>query len=179
MPRDNVGLFIPTSQVWDVDEINRVDVTSREFKELLVRLYQNLNRMAMAVNLKDSAIYDTSEFINGQTFFPNPALTSSSGTVPVLRQVFRKVVNFGALPNAGVKSVAHGLTINGAVTFTRIYGTASETTSLLYIPLPYASPTALNLNIELSVTATNVVVTTAVDYSAYTVCYIVLEYLKQ
>lgn len=178
MTRVNSGLFIPSTQVWDVDEINRVDVQSKEFKELLVRLYQNLNRMAVAVNLKDSAIYDTSEFVNGQTFFPNPTLTSASATTPVMRQVYRFVVNFGALPNAATKNVAHRLTINGAYTFTRIYGTASDPVGSTYIPLPYAA-SVLNDNIELYVDGTNVSITTAADYSAYTACYVVLEYIKQ
>lgn len=179
MPRRNIGLFLPTTQVWDVSDIYRTDVQSKEFKELLVRLYQNLNAMAAAINLKDSALYDTSEFVNGQTFFPNPALSSATTTYPAMRQVYRKVVNFGALPNAAAKSVAHELDVNGSYTFTRIYGAASDTVSNVYIPLPYASPTALNMAIELNVTATNVVITTGIDYSAYTICYVILEFIKQ
>jgi hypothetical protein len=35
------GMFIPTTQVWDVSEIYSTEVTSPAFKELLVRLYQN------------------------------------------------------------------------------------------------------------------------------------------
>jgi hypothetical protein len=46
-----------------------------------------------------------------------------------------------------------------------------------YIPLPYASPTLVN-NIQLSVDATNVTITTGIDYSAYTVTYVILEYIK-
>ena len=49
------GLYIPTTSVWDVSEIYSTDVTKPEFKELLVRMYQNLNNMAMATNNKDSS----------------------------------------------------------------------------------------------------------------------------
>lgn len=175
MPADagDYGLFIPSTQVWDVSEI-----TDKNQKELVVRLYQNINTAALAINKKDSGFYDTSEFVNGQVFFPNP--TVAAGTNPTERQVYRKVVNFGALPDTAAKSVAHGLTIaaGSAYSFTRIYGTASNPAALTFIPIPYASSVAGSI-IELSVTSTNVVITTASNLTAYTICYVVLEYLKQ
>jgi hypothetical protein len=42
----NIGSFVPTSYVWDVARLYEIDVNSDEFKELLVRLYQNLNLIA-------------------------------------------------------------------------------------------------------------------------------------
>jgi hypothetical protein len=176
---DSYGAFIPTTNIWDVaGQIYSIDVTSPEFKELLVRMYQNLNLMAINVNLRDAGYYDTSQFVNGQLFFPNPTLSSSSPTTPAFRQVTRLVVNFGALPNAGTKTVAHNIPITAQYTFTRIYGAASDTTGLTYIPLPYASPVLVN-NIEISVTSTNVVITTGSNRSNYNVCYVILEYLVQ
>jgi hypothetical protein len=175
--RGDYGSFVPTTQVWDVDEIYSTEVTSLAFKELLVRLYQNLNMQAISMNGKDAGIYDTSEVVNGQLYFPNPALTSLSTTTPTQRQVWRKVINFGALPNTGTTSVAHGLTLTASTTFTRIYGTASNIAGNLYLPLPFAG-TALANNIELYVSATNVTIVTGSDRSAYTVTYVVLEYLK-
>lgn len=170
------GLFVPTTNIWDADEIYAVDVTSLAFKELLVRLYQNMNYISLALNLKDSGYYNLTEFMNSQLFFPL-SLTSDS-TEPQFRQVYRLVVNFGALPNAGTKSVAHNLTIGTTWSFTRIYGCASKSDRTDFIPLPYASST-LNKNIELHVTATNVVITTAIDYSAYDTTYVIVEYLKE
>lgn len=174
MPADasDYGLFIPSTQIWDVSEIN-----DKNSKELMVRLHQNINSAALAINNKDSGLYDTSEFVNGQTFFPNPVLPAD--TEPTKRQVYRKVVNFGALGN-GLVSVAHGLTIaaGSAYSFTRIYGVATNPTTLSFIPIPYVSSVAANI-IELSVDATNVNITTAADKSAYTICYVILEYLKQ
>lgn len=171
--RSDLGLFIPTTQVWDISDVN-----DKNQKELLVRLYQNLNKVSIAINKKDTGIYDTSEFVNGQTFFPNPVVPP--GATNIQRQVYRKVINFGALPNNAAKSVAHGLTIaaGSACSFTRIYGTASNPAALTFIPIPYASSVAGGI-IELSVTSANVVITTASDLTAYTVCYVILEYLKQ
>jgi hypothetical protein len=173
-----VGSFVPTTNVWDPAELYSVEVTSPRFKELLVRLYQNINLIAIVLNTKDSGIYDKiGEFVNGQVWFPNPNLNSTSQLTPTFRQVYRTVINFGTLPNAAVKSVAHGITTTVATTFTRIYGTASDTTNKIYIPLPFVE--TLGNNIQLDVDATNVNITTTIDYTNFNVCYIIVEYIQQ
>ena len=177
MPREQIGSFIPTTNIWDPTEIYSTEVTSPEFKELLVRLYQNLNLMAINLNNKDTGYYDTSEFVTGQKYFPKPGLTSLSGQTPDFRQTYRKVINFGALPNTGTTNVAHGLTVDANTIFTRIYGAVTDPAGLSFLPLPYASSTAAN-NIELSVNNTNVTIITGSNRSAYTITYIVLEMIK-
>ena len=174
----SAGVYLQSTQVWDVTEIKDIDVTKPEFKELLVRLYQNLNQMSFTINNKESSYFDTAETVKGQAFFPNPAYSSSTPTKPEYRQSFNKVINFGALPNSTTKSVAHGIAINSGYTFTRIYGTSTNTTGLTAIPLPYVDPSSLANGILLSVDATNVNVKTAANYSSYNVTYIILEYIK-
>lgn len=176
-PFDDIGLFLPTTDVFDTQLIYELDINSTEFKEFLVRLRQSINDLALAVNLKDSALYYDQEFVNGQVLFPDPALNSTTSLAPTPRQMFRFVVNFGALPNTAIKSVAHNLTPTTEWTFTRIYGASSDVTAMSYIPLPYAS-TVLANNIELNVDATSVNVTTAANYSSYSTTYIILEYIK-
>ena len=168
----NPGAFLPTTSVWDVATLSEIDVNSDEFKELLVRLYQNINNIALAVNIRDAGYYDQTEFVNGQLFFPNPALSSTTAQTPTFRQVFRKVINFGALPNSTSKSVAHGIQITSEYTFTRIYGCASDTVARSYIPLPSNTT-------NIVVDATNVTVTTSSNLAAYATTYIILEYIKQ
>lgn len=176
------GAFIPTTNVWDVSQLYSIDVTKPEFKELLVRLYQNINNIANSVNIRDAGYYDLQEFVNGQLWFPNPALNSSSLTNPTYRQVLRTVINFGALPDAGPKSVDHNIVCSSKTTFTRIYATASDTTDLTYIPIPYASTTNLGAgvqdNIEIDVSSTQVTITTLSNRSNYNVCYVILEYIQ-
>ena len=173
----NASSFIPTTNVWDVASLYQVDVTSPEFKELLVRLYQNINNIALLLNLKDTGLYNTFEIVNGQTYFPSPALNSSTSGTPENRSVYRTTVNFGALPNAATKSVAHNIITTPKTTFTRIYATASDTIGRFYVPIPYASATLTDV-IELSVDGTNVNITTGSDRTNFTVCYVVLEYLQ-
>lgn len=171
------GLYIPTNFIWDVHALKDMDVTSPQFKELLVRLYQNLNNMALALNVKDSAYYNTQEFVNGQMWFPNPAYTSSSPVTPAFRNVYRQVINFGALPDTAVKSVPHNIPINASYSFTRIYGAATDPINLLYIPLPYVKVGFDG--VQLDVDATNVNISTTTNlYIGYTISYIVLEYIK-
>ncbi len=179
----NVGSFVPTTDIWDTQQLYEVNLNSEEFRELLVRLYQNLNNMALNLNIKDTGYYSAQEFLNGQLFYPNPTLSSNTANGIAYRQVFRTTVDFGALPNAGTKTVAHNIDISIIIplttfSFTRIYGAASKPDQTSFIPLPYSSATSIN-NIELSVTDTDIVITTAIDYSAYTITYIVVEYLKQ
>jgi len=172
----NPGAMLPTTYDFDPSVLYDVEVTSPEFKELIIRLAQNMNRMLLVLNLKDTGYYTLEEFLNSQAFFPNPALNSTTAQTPVFRQAFRKVINFGALPNATTTSVAHNINITSGYSFTRIYGTATNP-STAFIPIPFSSPT-LNQNIKITVDGTNVSITTGIDYSAYTICYVVLEYIK-
>jgi len=171
----NAGAFLPTTNIWDSNEVENIDVNSEDFKELLVKLYRNINNIALSVNIRDAGFYEQTEFINGQLFFSNPSLSSTSSKTPEQRQVFRKVINFGALPNTATKNIAHEITITNAFTFTRIYGSSSDTTGNQFIPIPYASSAN---SIELSVNATNISITTTSNRSSFNTTYIILEYIK-
>jgi hypothetical protein len=173
----NFGAFVPTTNIWDPSQLDGIEGLTPALRELLVRMYQNINTLALVLNAKDSAIYNTDEFVNGQLFYPDPTLSSSTSTVATFRNVYRMVVNFGALPNAGLKSVLHNIPITSGFTFTRIYGAASDTTGLTYLPLPYVDAAATD-NIQLDVDQFDVNITTTSDRTNYTVTYIILEYLK-
>lgn len=174
---NDIGLYIPTTNVWDTGQIQSLEKESPELKELLIRLYQNLNRMALAVNLKESGLFDLNEFVTGEQWFPNPS-PSQPSFLSIGRPIRRTVLNFSSLPNTASKSLAHGITCTTLTSFTRIYACASKPTAAFsYIPIPFASP-VLAENIKIEVDATNVVITTGSDRTAYTICYVVLEYLQ-
>lgn len=177
----NTGAFVPTTDVYDTQAIYDLDINSLEFKEFLVRLRQSTNNIALVLNVKDSGYYVLTEFVNSQLWFPNPILSSTTQQTPSYRQDFRLVIDFGALPNTGSKSVAHnisGIVPLGLFTLTRLYGAATDPIAQSYIPIPYASPTLAN-NIELSMDATNVTITTGSNRSNYLISYVIIEYLKQ
>lgn len=139
-------------------------------KLLQVTNTETYKRTANAVNTKASGLYLPQETASFQQYFTasNPMQN---------RDVYRKVIDFGALPNAGVKTVAHGIAFDTSSTLTHLYAAATDPVNLLYIPIPYASPTLAN-NIELSLDSTNVIITTGIDRSAFTICYVVIEWLK-
>jgi hypothetical protein len=82
------------------------------------------------------------------------------------------------LPNAGAHPIPHGIVLDASTRVTRIYGAATDPAALRLIPLPFATPTALNENIELAVVGATVVVTTGINRTNFTDCYIVIEYIR-
>ena len=169
---------LSTTFEFDIAQLYEDPELSPVMQELLTRLYQNLNKMALTINMKDTGFYITdNSFVTSQSFFPNPANNSGTSSTAAFRQVYRKVINFGTLPNNTTKSVAHNITITPMVSFTRIYGAATHP-GTKFIPLPYVL-SGSTAGIELDVTATNVVMVTTGNYSAYTTSYVVLEYLIQ
>jgi hypothetical protein len=165
--------------------INQLPVSvemPREFEEFreIASLY--FKRIVDAVNKKEGSLYYLQELGNFQSFF-------TAGSPYTFRNVYRMTVNFGALPNAATKSVAHGIVGIDAnapnpssFSFTHIYATASKQTAGAesFVPIPWADSTGGGTNnIQITVDATNVNITTSTDWSAYTVCYVILEYLKQ
>ena len=119
--------------------------------------------------------------MNGQQWFPNPAVSSTSSQAPsdqIFRGDFRFVVNFGELPNTGTKSVPHGLTFPTGTTGTLVRGCSTNTTTFKMISLPYSSPTLAD-NIELFIDGTNVTVITGSNWPNFAVTYVVIEFLKQ
>ena len=134
------------------------------------------------VNVKENGNYENFEILTAQQWFGTTA-----GLPQVKRYTFRKVIDFGALPNNATKSVAHGLTLDDTVNpstwfFTKIYATAFDPAigAELAISLPYydivAGAVANPINIF--VNQTNVVVTTTSNRTNFTRCYVELEYLK-
>lgn len=134
----------------------------KEMRDMLNDVYQSI---ASTVNSKEGALFVPIEKItSGQYFTPaNPQQNKA---------VYRMVVDFGALPNTATKNVAHNIVgWNSEFRLTRAYGAATDPIGLSAIPIP-------NDNIFLEINATNAIVTTTANYSAYTASTIVIEFTK-
>jgi hypothetical protein len=173
---NNTGLFVPTTNIYEIEQLQQKELDKELLRNILVHLYQDMCNIAIALNLKDSAYYALNEFMNGQVLFPNPNMITQTING---RQIFRTVVNFGVLPNASTTSIAHNIDVGYGFSFTRIYGCATNPVSQIYIPLPYVSASSVADNIQLSVNSTDVSITTGADQSAYTTTYVILEYVKE
>jgi len=171
----NSGIFLPITQIFEIENLDQnIKINSPEYKDFLVRLRQILNLMTITLNKKETGLYEEFEILTGQLYFRDLSVSDSEK-----RTVSRTVVNFGALPNTGTKTVAHGITFPTPNTYSsvNIYGSATDPTGVNFISLPYASPILAN-NIELSVDNTNISITTGSDRTAFTKCYVVFEFIK-
>ena len=89
------------------------------------------------------------------------------------RKIYKKTINFGALPNNTTKNVAHN--ISNLENVIEVKGW-TYALSQGWFPLPFASTGSYP--IEVKVTATNVAVVTTIDRSGIGTCYITLYYTK-
>ncbi len=167
----NTGSYIPTTNVWDVGQLYEVSVNSPEFKELLVRLYQNVNNIALALNTKVTGYYIEQEFVSGKLFY-NPLADPNDPLQ--LRPGFIKTINTGAL-GAGVTAVNHNIAVTATFQWMFISGAATNTGTLVGYPLPFAG--AAGNNIEVSVTATQVLINNNSGVT-FTDSQVTLEYCK-
>jgi hypothetical protein len=95
------------------------------------------------------------------------------GTWIGAKNLYRKVIGLGTMPNATSKNVAHGLT---DVTIVRVYGTAYNTSVTL--PLPYVSyGNSTSSQIGIDVVSDNIRIYAASDRSGFN-GYAILEYIK-
>lgn len=152
-----------TNQLSDFDVPDKYE----DFQDLFEQEYK---KVIDVVNSKEGALYLPQELATYQRYFypDQPGNT---------RNVYRKLLVFGALPNATSKRMEHNVSFNNVTRMTRMFGAATNPSSLEYIPLPFASPTLVN-NVSLEADQTDVIITTAVDYSNYSDVTIVIEYIK-
>jgi len=168
MALDN-SILLPVGNVIDVSLLDSLDPKSPEFKTFLTSLVDNVNNLLLSVNAKDIGIYDDDETLAGQSYFSEDKQEQ--------RPVYRKVIDVGALLDTNTKQVAHNLDAAWQYKFTRIYGATSDPTNKIYLPLPYASATAVDI-IELFIDDTYVNIVTGSDRTSFTTTYVVIEYLE-
>lgn len=180
MVTDSLINPLPTTLSLDVTDLGGKSLDSPEFKQLIVKLYQQLNNMSVNTNYKDTGIYETVERFNDQLWFADPTLIESINTPAQQRPVVRKTINFGTLPNAGAKSVAHGIGMTATYSSTRIFATATDPVApFSFIPIPFVDVSGFTTagNTELRVDDTNITIVTTGNATNYTKCYVIFEYI--
>ena len=97
------------------------------------------------------------------------------------KPLYRKVVNFGALPNAAQKKVVHGIANLEYVVYA--YACSGRTNSgtpvtHTWFPINHARPDSYANSIGLWVEDTDITIQTAIDRSTSTETYVIIEYTK-
>lgn len=88
------------------------------------------------------------------------------------KEIYRKVIDFGNLPNASTKAVAHGISSVGTI----IRQSGLTVINGITVPIPAANPEP-TLSMTLQTDSTNVVIITGANRSSYT-AKVILEYTK-
>lgn len=171
------GPSLRTTSLINVQEIYRITQDNPGMRDIMLKIYQDLSDILKVLNMKTTGIYWLQESQNNNVYFSNPALSSSSASLPALRNVFSKTFDTGQLPNATTLTIAHNIPFNDAYTMVDYFGSATDSSGLNYICLPYSSPTSTDC-IEVRVDATNIYITTGSNRSNFDRSQIVLEYLK-
>jgi len=109
-------------------------------------------------NYEDSVDYSTTETVIG---------------IWLDKPLYRKVINFGGLPNNTYKSVAHNISDISKIIRATGY---SYATSGSFVNIPY-SASGTN-SIELVANVTDITIYTHTNQTAFSECYIVVEYTK-
>ncbi|NHW45979.1 hypothetical protein HAV21_03580 [Paenarthrobacter sp. MSM-2-10-13] len=114
-----------------------------------------------AANIAPTDNYTTSEVNTGFTWIDG-------------KPIYKKTINFGALPNNTTKPVAHG--VSGMETLVSLEG-FSMNSSGIRLPMPFAATTLAQAH-QAWADSTNINVLTASDRTAYATCYITIYYTK-
>jgi hypothetical protein len=87
--------------------------------------------------------------------------------------IYRKVINFGTMPNATSRSVAHGISnLEQIVTLYGISGVNGGAS------IPNAKDFPTGSHVRLKVDMTNITMVTEYDLSSITTSYVIIEYTK-
>ena len=130
----------------------------------LTDVVQSGNTNAITSNgVANSLSYSKTETLTGGTWIDG-------------KPIYRKVVNFGALPNAGSKTVNHNITNLYKVINQR--GWAYSSTANDFIIIPYVNINALANCVSMYVSMTSITMRADIDRSGYSECYVVIEYTK-
>lgn len=148
------------------------DTIPDNWDEAKATLVENLKKMTNVINTKERGTMFLEQILSGGQLFG----TTTSGQQP--RSIYRTVINFGPLPNATSKSVAHNINIDVNFTLFDLSISATNPTALTSFSLKYWSQDATE-DIVISLTSTNVVVTTLSDYSMFTRSIVTIEYVLE
>lgn len=140
-----------------------------QWEEAHKALVDKLQLMGNAINNRETVWVVEEETLTGKLF-----IEGASGE---FRNIFRKAINIGTLPNNTTLSVAHGITIDANFTLLQVYGGGSDPVGLNSIPLPFVS--SAGAAIEVNIDANNINIVTTGNYSAYTSSYVIVEYIRE
>jgi len=112
------------------------DVVPENWEDARGFITEQLKKLANAVNVREIGWFLDEELLSGKQFIPSNATALLQETAPQFRTILRKVVDCGTLPNAGIKTVPHGIVFDNNFTLLNLYGAATAPSNSA-ISLPF------------------------------------------
>lgn len=110
------------------------DVVPEKWEDARPFIVEQLKKVSNAVNIREIGWFLDEELLSGKAFIPGINNIMDGGSSQVFRQIFRKVVDCGALV-AGAKSVPHGITFDNNFTLIQLWVSATNSTTFQAITM--------------------------------------------
>ena len=166
-PSENAGYWIVrssnTTQWKNVNFFPNISITMTDTDPGEGSVLAANNFVAVYGNSPLTFDYSTSEVDTGATWIDGSA-------------IYKKTINFGTLPNNAMKDVAHDISNLGWIV--KMEGISKRSTDGTFFPIPFSSKNGVGNCIEITVGATNIEISTGMDRTNMTDCYITLYYTK-
>ena len=153
------------------------DVAPQTWEEAMPFIVEQLKKLANAVNVREIGFYLDQELLSGKSFIPGVNIDIGGSSSQQFRTILRKVIDCGALPAAGTKSVPHGIFIDANFTLIELFGAATDPIGLTSIDLGHAA--APPFQVEIYLDANNVNIIVGSNRSNYTRSFIIIEYIQE
>ncbi len=156
------------------------DVAPKEWEDGRAFVVEQFKRLANAINIREIGWLLDQEVLTGKAFIPGINDVLDGGTSQQFRSVLRKVVDFGPLPNNGLKSIPHGITFDANFTLIQLWASATDPVGLFALPIVYTE--VLNPaqgDIQLYMDNNNFNIITKSNRTNYTRVYVFCEYIQE
>lgn len=154
------------------------DVVPEEWNEARPFLVEILKKISNAVNAREIGFFLDQELLSGKAFIPGSNETLSGGTSQQFRTILRKVFDMGTLPNSGLLTVPHEIAFDNNFTLIQMWLSATDPVAKAAFSLAYwanSAPGSIILNMD----SVNINVQTTSNYSNYTRCFVICEYIQE
>lgn len=148
------------------------DTIPEEWEEARQILVEYLKKISNAINIREIGWFLDEELLSGKQFIPSVNSTQQ------FRSILRKVIDFGTLPNAGLKQIPHGINIDANFSLIDLWASSTSPGTLESLNIPYVGA-VFNDSIQIFLDSTNINIRTFIDYTSYTRTFVVIEYIQE
>ena len=150
---------------------NENKVTDNDMNEIKSVVNTNENKVGNITNLnttdKSSIVNAINELKSGDVYSESEVKTNKVWINN--KPIYRKVIDFGGLPNYNIKNINHNISNLGTVT--NVYGVFSNGTNQMIIPA------GNDYNSSVLISSTQIGIATPLDLTSFS-GYVIIEYTK-